>query len=344
MPELESNAAMDDESQLHAVLQPEHLSFTSKKERQSCILVLGMHRSGTSVLTRVINLLGATLPQNLMGAHPTNEGGHWEPERLVDLHDQILAEAGSRWYDWRELDLSVLSFNRLEFYKTEIRRLIEEEYGDAPLFVLKDPRICRFVPLYQDILSDMKIDAKYTLIHRNPLAVAASLKARNEIPKACSQLLWLRHVLEAEKTTRGYARIFLSYEALLADDGRQVSKLAAALDVTWPEHSADTMAEIRRSVRQDLQHQKDGAEALANTGLATRWLEALWLALEEAANSGMEQIVRFQSVDRAFCKAEEIAARADFSEASALAVILAGGQNEIVGGTARVAMLDGDAN
>ena len=193
------------------------------------------------------------------------------------------------------------------------------------MFVLKDPRICRFVPLYQDILGDMGIDVKYVLIHRHPFAVEASLKVRNEMPEACSQLLWLRYVLEAEKTTRDCTRKFLSYEALLADDGRRVNELADALAVTWPERSADTMAEIRSSLRRDLQHQKDGSEAPRKTAVAVRWLEASWLALEEAMNTGKVQVAKFQSVEQAFCKAEETAARTDFSEASALAVMLAGG-------------------
>ena|SRR5947208_908120 len=296
---------------------------------RSCILMLGMHRSGTSALTRVLNLLGAALPRHLMDAHSTNEAGHWEPERLVNLHDQMLAEAGSRWDDWRKLDLGVLPPERLDFYKSEIRRLIEEEYRNAPLFVMKDPRICRFVALYQDILGNMGIDAKYVLIHRNPLAAAASLKVRNDMPEACSQLLWLRHVLEAAKATRDCTRSFLSYEALLADEGSHVKELGGALAVTWPKRSADTMVEIRSSLRRDLQHQKADAEALKKAAPAARWLEVLWLALEQAADTGKEPIAKFQSVEQAFHKAEESAARSDFSEASAMAVILAGEQIEI---------------
>jgi len=55
----------------------------------------------------------------------------------------------------------------------------------------------------------------------------------------------------------------------------------------------------------------------------------LWLALEQAADTGKEPIAKFQSVEQAFHKAEESAARSDFSEASAMAVIRAGEQIEI---------------
>ncbi|TIT27889.1 MAG: hypothetical protein E5W78_17830, partial [Mesorhizobium sp.] len=67
----------------------------------------------------------------------------------------MLAEAGSRWDDWRAFDLSDLSKARARLYRAEIARLIDEEYGNAPLLVLKEPRISRFVPLYADVLKSM---------------------------------------------------------------------------------------------------------------------------------------------------------------------------------------------
>ena len=67
--------------------------------QRTCLLVLGMHRSGTSAITRIFNLMGAEPPKQLLDAGPSNEAGHWEPERLVLLHDQMLEEAGSSWRD-----------------------------------------------------------------------------------------------------------------------------------------------------------------------------------------------------------------------------------------------------
>ena len=69
-----------------------------------CLLVLGMHRSGTSAMTRVISLLGADLPKTLLGEGLGNEAGHWEPAPLVTHHDWLLEQLASRWDDWRKLD------------------------------------------------------------------------------------------------------------------------------------------------------------------------------------------------------------------------------------------------
>ena len=70
--------------------QPDGNSASSRGTRQA-ILVLGMHRSGTSAVTRIINLLGADLPGNLMSPKDENPEGYWESQELMRLHDQILS-------------------------------------------------------------------------------------------------------------------------------------------------------------------------------------------------------------------------------------------------------------
>ncbi len=68
------------------------------------ILVLGMHRSGTSALTRVLNLLGAELGSRLMPAvSGNNENGFWENQDAVDIHEALLSDLGRNWHDIREM-------------------------------------------------------------------------------------------------------------------------------------------------------------------------------------------------------------------------------------------------
>src|SRR6516164_8769546 len=65
------------------------------------VIVLGMHRSGTSAVTRVVSLLGADLPKNLLPPSLTNELGYWESSDLMTIHDELLSSGGSKWDDWR---------------------------------------------------------------------------------------------------------------------------------------------------------------------------------------------------------------------------------------------------
>ncbi|MGH6762974.1 MAG: sulfotransferase family protein [Phyllobacterium sp.] len=251
----------------------------NQKFERICILVLGMHRSGTSVITRAISLLGAELPKNVLPATMDNESGFWEPARLVDLHDRMLAECGSRWDDWRKFDLTALGAERIAFYKSELKRLILEEYEDAPLFVLKDPRICRFVPLYEEVLSEIGVECRFVLTCRNPLAVMASLHKRDGMAEANAALIWLRHVLDAVAATQGRRRAFLSYETLLDDCTGSIVHLSKCLGVTWPKEQNSAASDVRNSLRRDLQHHQRDKADLNNRADFPSWMADIYNAL-----------------------------------------------------------------
>src|SRR5918997_1578068 len=196
---------------------------------RTALIVLGMHRSGTSALARMLSLLGATLPEHVVGGVRGNEAGPWGPKRLVDLHVEMLGEMGSRWDDWRSFEPAALGPERLSHYRHEISRLISEEYGDASPFVLKDPRLCRFVPFYEEVLGGLDVEPRFVLPHRNPVAVLDSLASRDDMSAPFASLVWLRHVLDAEQATRGRPRVFLAYEECLDDWRAAAGKISAGL-------------------------------------------------------------------------------------------------------------------
>src|SRR2546430_7862103 len=73
-------------------------SFSSKP-----FLVMGMHRSGTSAVTRVLNLLGLRLPRDLLSPAKSNELGFWEGREVVALNDNILLGLNRDWADPKPL-------------------------------------------------------------------------------------------------------------------------------------------------------------------------------------------------------------------------------------------------
>lgn len=282
---------MVDGTQIHpAVLAP----LTTGQKRK-CVLILGMHRSGTSALTRVVNLLGAALPKTLLGPGPGNETGHWEPMRLIALHDAMLAEAGSSWDDWRKLDLDrQLPPERLTHYRSEIRRLIEEEFGAAPLFVLKEPRICRFVPLYLDVLARMDVTVRPLLAVRHPAAVAASLAVRNGFSLDTGQMLWVRHVLDAERDTRDLRRSTVEFDTLLSDWANVATAVGEALDIQWPHPIADAASEVEAFLLPGRsQHgtaRASGTDNLALAAWVRRVYEAVGLTTSPSRNQFLDQV------------------------------------------------------
>lgn len=252
---------------------------SDQTDERRCLLVLGMHRSGTSALARVLSLLGADLPATLMPSSNDNETGFWEPGRLVDYHDRLLGESGSGWDDWRALDLGRIPAARRNQIKREIAGLIEEEYGASRFFVLKDPRICRFLPLYAELLSERRIDPSYVISLRNPLAVAASLTARNGLTMGFACLIWLGHVLEAERATRGARRVFVDYERLLSDWRGVVADMGRHLQIVWPNSPESAAAEIEKFLSRGLRHHAPSGDELEAHPEVARWVKDAYAAL-----------------------------------------------------------------
>jgi hypothetical protein len=181
----------------------------------TAVIVLGMHRSGTSALAGMLSLLGIQFGKSLFLPHADNPRGYWEHKAIVDLNDRILAALGSSWDDMRLPQQTWWTDERITPFRTELVRILCRDFAKERLWGLKDPRLCRLVPLWYDILNELGCHACFILIHRHPLEVAYSLRKRNGFDLRKSGLLWLEHNLLSERWTRGRSRIFASYDQIL---------------------------------------------------------------------------------------------------------------------------------
>lgn len=236
------------------------------------VLVLGMHRSGTSALARVLSLLGCDLPANLMAPHPTNEAGHWESLPIAHLNDEILASAGSKWSDWLAFNAGWHNSPKAAAFKETALAVLEEEFGVSRLFVLKDPRICRLAPFWLDVLDAAGVRPAIIMPVRNPLEVAESLSKRDGIEPALGHLLWLRHVLEAEGATRGLPRFHSSYDGLLDGWPRLIPGTQVALSLSWPRLSPLVSEEIGAFLTERLRHHHQSPRSVSDNPLLSAWL------------------------------------------------------------------------
>lgn len=226
-----------------------------QRVRRTCMVVLGMHRSGTSAVTRVANLLGWDLPRDIMGASEGNHFGHWEPNAVVTLNDMLLESAGSNWRDWQAISETWLSSDFKGHYVEKAAQVLVSEYADSPLFVLKDPRICRIAPLWFEAIEAIGAKPVVAMPVRNPIEVAESLASRDGIERGYALLVWLRNVLEAEKATRGMPRCIFKYGDLLADWTSFAKKFAYQTGIAWPRQTIQSAAEIDRFLDKSGRHQ-----------------------------------------------------------------------------------------
>ena len=240
---------------------------------KAAILVAGMHRSGTSAVTRVLNLLGCDLPADLLAANPTNPTGHWEPGRIVSLNDEILASAGSAWNDWTRFDPRWRSSPVADAFAERAQATLAAEFGDSRLFVIKDPRIARLLPFWIEAARTWGAEPLVVMPIRNPLDVAASLETRDGIDPSVGQLLWLRHALDAERDSRWRRRAWLRYDAFLAEPHSAMDALGAALNVSWPKRlSANAGLEIEAFLSPALRHHRSDDRRLTANPAISRWI------------------------------------------------------------------------
>jgi len=180
------------------------------------ILILGMHRSGTSLTTRLVNMMGAYLGPEIAvdGKNADNPKGFWEHPEVFLLNDAILGSRGCSWHDLRQWQ-----FQDAHKIPEKLARHIERFVGlmnaKRP-WVLKDPRHCLLLPAWRPYL-----DAPLAVIvHRDPIEIALSLEKRYHIPVPYSLALWEHYAVGMITATREMPRIFVQHRKLLKDPTR----------------------------------------------------------------------------------------------------------------------------
>jgi len=229
--------------------------------------VLGMHRSGTSLLTRILKETGfyAGTPEELLEANNANEAGFWERFDAVNLNEWILritpplpkpvSHPLTQWDEWqygipvRENDLPESASLTL---RASLDRLFEslQNPAQAP-WVLKDPRMCLTLPLWRPWLTQ----AFPVLVTRGPVEVARSLQKRDGLSFHHGLALWEAYNRAAFHFTTGHPRLVIRFEDLRRDPVRELGNLAARLQAWGFQNQLDprTAGEL---IRPDLIHHR----------------------------------------------------------------------------------------
>lgn len=192
----------------------------------TAVLILGMHRSGTSAVARVLNLLGVELGSRMLPPAPDNPAGFWEHEDVVDLHDRLLDGLDRAWDDPRALPEGWRSSSAAREARDAIDAFVAREFGGHALWGVKDPRMCRVLPLWREVLDARGVRQHAVIVARHPVEVASSLAARDAIPDEVGQVLWARYLLDVAQGTHGMTRSVVHYAALLEDWRQAVSPLS----------------------------------------------------------------------------------------------------------------------
>lgn len=225
-------------------------------QTRTAVIVLGMHRSGTSSVAGALAQAGAAAPLTLMPPAEDNPKGFWESSAVAEFNDRLLGLHGSNWHDWRPLGDPAVHMTPDLF--ADAGRLLAAEFAQAQTIVLKDPRMCRLAPFWNAALAQAGYRVVVISPVRPPSEVAASLVSRNAMSRSHALRLWMRHVLEAERFSRGLPRRVVLWPAFLTEWRADLNGLIAetGLPLTL---DAEAERRIDAFLSHDLHRQSDTA-------------------------------------------------------------------------------------
>jgi hypothetical protein len=276
----------------------------SNANARDLIFIVGMHRSGTSALTRILSLCGGVLPRALMPPNSGNPTGYWEPVDAAELNDRFLAARSSAWNDpglrYRDPPRGdSAEFARyvvlIRHYLMLIHELLTGGFDPGGPIVLKEPRITALLPFWLTAAQDAGFSPKAIHIFRNPGDVVRSLAARDGMDAGLACTLWQKYNLLGEYDVRAIPRTFVSYEALIADWESVVARCANDIGV-GVKLSAKTKRAVSNYLSPQLYHHRSRPIARGVVEAPQRKAIRLTYDALRQAESGAPDLARFDAL------------------------------------------------
>ena len=247
------------------------------------VVVLGMHRSGTSTIARALKALGIELGDNLIVPGFDNPKGFWEDFDIVQLNDDVLATL-DRAYDTLEpIYPEQLDLEALLSFKERASTLLIDKMASVHCFGLKDPRMTRLLPFWKPIFDALNLDVRYVIASRHPKSVARSLAQRNHFFDEKGYLLWFEHVLWSLIETQGKPRMIVDYDQLMENSIHALKQMAILLDVTVDETSIEFIEYTQIFLDKTLTHTQYQLNDLLEERFISQEMITLYQLVQKAA-------------------------------------------------------------
>jgi hypothetical protein len=215
-------------------------AISSAAQRRPVVLVLGMHRSGTSLCAHILSALGIDMSDDI-DVNPSNAGGHWERREIVEFHDRILSlfnrNYSGRFHDFA-MPVAWWADPPVAQIRREIVSFLQQRMGDG-YFGFKDPRTVRLMPIWHQIFNELKLAPRVVLCLRNPVQVARSLYARDSLDLDSGEYRWLVHMIDFYRYASKFDFCTIEYEEWFRNASANLEKLQGFLELPWQQSQAD---------------------------------------------------------------------------------------------------------
>jgi hypothetical protein len=244
-----------------------------------------MGRTGTSLTTRIIGLLGVDLGEVTSMLPPSaedNARGYWEQEGMMDLNDQVLSLLGGTWSEPPRLEPGWEHDPRLDPLLDRASRLIAATYPTGRRWGWKDPRNSVTLPFWRRVVGDMA----YVVCFRDPVEVAASLHRRNAAahPPSATFSTWLRLSAASLRHTEGEPRLLVFFDDWFNDTERQLARVADFIEPEPQRRPDGWEAAARSFVDSGLRHHRQGPGDLATDAEVPPEVRLFYLALRQGSS------------------------------------------------------------
>ena len=236
------------------------------QSQHTALVVIGMHRSGTSMLAGCLHRLGVNLGTSMMAPNPSNEFGYFENRDIVLIHDILLRDLGCRWDVLGNLPDDWLESEAADQAEKKLITLIEREFSADRLWAVKDPRICRLLPLWTRLLKRMEVEPVFAIMVRHPFEVAKSLEKRDQFDLMKGHLLWMVHYRDALNRCLEYPHVMITYDQLLADPFSTLNRISRVLNLNYPQDIDQHYSSIIDFIRPELKHHQISHDSGTGSG------------------------------------------------------------------------------
>lgn len=231
--------------------------LSSHAPGKQVLVVIGMHRSGTSASTGALQCVGVQLGKKLYSGHrDINAKGYFEHSDIADTNEEVLLKLGSSWDDVLIKQEAWWKREELIPFAVKMRSYLRRDFSNSLLWAVKDPRVCRLLPWWLDIFVAEGISPHFLFVVRSPDDVYLSLKRRDGFSQEKSFMLWLLHYLEAEVGSRNYPRAFVSFDHFLEDPCGELLRVERQLGLHFPVTVEAAKDCLKQFLSEDLRHHK----------------------------------------------------------------------------------------